>query len=703
MFSLAVLLLSSVGAVSLGDAANPIRKVVTLLQDMQKEIEAEGEKEEEAFDKFMCYCDGSTADMAKGAEEGTQKVAELSSKLEALKAEKTQLEQELSGHQSDREQAKQDSSKAQSIREKENKEFTAAEADMSTNIAAMKGAISALSKGLGNFLQMPADQSDRVQHAIALSQADDFEKQSVLDLLQGGSQEQAPGTDQIVGMLKAMQEEMEGDLKSAQETEASSKAGFEELSAAKAAEIEAATAAIESKTKRSGEVAVEIVQTADDLEDTQADVAETQKFLGDLDKQCASKKAEWAERQKMRAEEVAAVGMAIKVLNDDDALDLFKKTMSFAQEQGAFLQKSTSMSKTRRARHVLMSLAQVSRSHQTQLELIASALKSKAVDFSKITEMIDGMVSVLGKEQEDDDSQKSFCEAEFAKSAAQKKETEETLESLAASLEEMSATVETLTSEVKTLQEEIVSLDKAVAEATEQRKKEHEAFLTTQAENQAATQLIEKAKNVLNKFYRPNLYKAPPKKELTYEEQILASSGRSDMIATEAPQMIAGTTQTVYAQVRRAMLRGDAVPPPPPETFGAYQKKDGKSNGVMALMDEMVNDLKADMTDGKHAEETAQKEYEDLMAASQKTRTANAKSITEKEGAKAGWQEKIETAKEDQASTKDELLKIGEYISGLHGSCDFLVENYDLRKEARTNEIEGLKNAKAVLSGANFS
>merc|ERR1719399_1527064 len=133
-------------------------------------------------------------------------------------------------------------------------------------------------------------------------------------------------------MLKAMLEEMEGDLKTAQDAEAAAVSGFGELSAAKASEIEAATAAIESKTKRSGEVAVEVVQTADDLEDTQADVAETQKFLADLGKQCASKKAEWAERQKLRAEEVAAVGMAIKVLNDDDALDLFKKT-AFVQTE----------------------------------------------------------------------------------------------------------------------------------------------------------------------------------------------------------------------------------------------------------------------------------------------------------------------------------------------------------------------------------
>merc|ERR1719421_1732836 len=167
MTMLALVLCWSSVAVSLNEAANPIRKVVTLLQDMQKEIEAEGEKEEEAFDKFMCYCDGSTGDMQKGATEGQQKIEELSSKLEALKAEKTQLEQELAQHKSDRAQAKQDQEKAQSLRTKENGEFTAAELDMSKNIAAMKGAVQALEKGVGAFVQMPQDMNTRVQRAIA--------------------------------------------------------------------------------------------------------------------------------------------------------------------------------------------------------------------------------------------------------------------------------------------------------------------------------------------------------------------------------------------------------------------------------------------------------------------------------------------------------------------------------------------------------
>ena len=124
---------------------------------------------------------------------------------------------------------------------------------------------------------------------------------------------------------------------------------------------------------------------------------------------------------------------------------------------------------------------------------------------------------------------------------------------------------------------------------------------------------------------------------------------------------------------------------------------------VIKLMDMMIGDVKTELTEAEHEEEMAQKDYENLMAASQTTRATNAESITEKESASAEWTEKIENAKTEQASTTEALAKVKEYVAGLHSSCDFLVENYGARKEARTNEVEGLKNAKSVLAGANFS
>merc|ERR1719146_476232 len=236
-----------------------------------------------------------------------------------------------------------------------------------------------------------------------------------------------------------------------------------------------------------------------------------------------------------------------------------------------------------------------------------------------------------------------------------------------------------------------MALDKAVAEATAQRKEEHASFLQTQAENQAATQLIDVAKNKLNKFYNPTLYKAPERRELTEEEKLAVSAGAVDPRDAEEAMGaggIAGTGVTVFAQ-----LKGDAAPPPPPETFGAYSKKTGKSNGVIALMDMMMNDLKTEHIEAEHAEEMAQKDYENLMSASQKTRATNAESITEKESASAEWTEKIENAKTEQASTTDALAKLKEYIAGLHSSCDFLIENYGTRKEARTSPEPSLSSA----------
>merc|ERR1719453_1715437 len=288
-----------------------------------------------------------------------------------------------------------------------------------------------------------------------------------------------------------------------------------------------------------------------------------------------------------------------------------------------------------------------------------ATLLSKKADFSKVLGMIDNMSTLLGKEQADDDAQKSFCDKDFAKSADEKKATEEAIAASAASIAEMTDASATLASEVATLQDEIKALDKAVAEATEQRKEEHEDFVTYSTQNGAATQLIEKAKNRLNKFYRPNLYKEAPKQELTDEEKILASSGRSDLIATDAPQMIAGTTQAVYAEIRRST----ASPPPPPETWGAYQKKDGKSNGVIALMDMLLKEMADELTEAKNDEETGQKEYESMMSESQSSRGKKADSITSKEAARADLDVKTENTKAEKTSQQTELMNIQQYIA----------------------------------------
>merc|ERR1719258_567456 len=173
------------------------------------------------------------------------------------------------------------------------------------------------------------------------------------------------------------------------------------------------------------------------------------------------------------------------------------------------------------------------------------------------------------------------------------------------------------------------------------------------------------------------------------------------MIATAAPEYIAGTTQTGFAEIR-SHSNDDAAPAPPPETWGAYQKKDGKSNGVIALMDMLLKELSGDLTTSEFEEKTAQKDYERLMSDSQATRSQNVASITDKEAAKADMDTAIEQTKSKLDSQHASLADIKQYILQLHATCDFIIDNYDLRKAARENELTSLANAKSVLSGASF-
>jgi hypothetical protein len=119
--------------------ANPIRKVVTLMQNMQKEIEAEGEKEKELFEKFMCYCQNNGGDLSKSIADAKAKASELAAKLKAEVAEKSSTAQELIDHKKDREAATKDLAEATAIREKEKAESEETTTDMQTNIDAMQG------------------------------------------------------------------------------------------------------------------------------------------------------------------------------------------------------------------------------------------------------------------------------------------------------------------------------------------------------------------------------------------------------------------------------------------------------------------------------------------------------------------------------------------------------------------------------------
>merc|ERR1719326_2432765 len=136
--------------------ANPIRRVVTLLQQMAKKVEAEGKAQQELFDKFMCYCKNSGDELGKSISDAQTKIPQLESDIKEAEAEKAQLEADLKQHRLDRDDAKGDIAKATSIREKDAAAFLKESTTDKSNLDALKKALAAIEKGMAGFLQTNA-------------------------------------------------------------------------------------------------------------------------------------------------------------------------------------------------------------------------------------------------------------------------------------------------------------------------------------------------------------------------------------------------------------------------------------------------------------------------------------------------------------------------------------------------------------------
>jgi len=662
--------------------ANPIRKVVTMLQNMVKKIEEEGEKEKELYDKFMCYCNTADVTLGKSIQDADTKIPQLEADIKASSEEKAQLESDLKAHQEDRTAANEAMAKATEIREKEAAAFAKENAEDKANLDALKKALAAIEKGLGGaFLQTSAA---GVLRKLVMQKNDMLEedRHELVAFLQGADTNgnAAPGTEEIVGIMKQLGDEMEKDMGETLAAEKKAIEEYEALIAAKKEEVATLTAAIEEKLVRVGELGVKIATMKNDLEDTVEAKAADEKTLKDLGKTCAAKTKEWEARCKSRSEELLALADTIKILNDDDALELFKKASGVNLMQIQVTEKDL----RDQALRVLKSAKKGKHHHHhLPVDFIALALRGKTAGFEKVIKLMDEMVAMLKKEQVEDDNKKEYCIKELDLADDKKKEVTRAISNTEKAIDEVSEELGTITEEIKALEESIAALDKSVAEATFQRKEENKDYTSLMAGNTAAKELILFAKNRMQKFYNPKLYKPPPKRELTEEERITLNMGGT-LAPTEAPGGIAGTG-IGFVQIA---------------TFHKYGKDSEGGAGVLAMMDMMVADLDKEITAAELEEKDAQGDYEDLMKDSADKRATDSKDLSDKADAKAGMEEELQKHNDAKTASETELKATEDYIQTLHKDCDFLLENYEDRKTARAGEIDAIGKAKAVLSGA---
>merc|ERR1719373_675259 len=185
---------------------------------------------------------------------------------------------------------------------------------------------------------------------------------------------------------------------------------------------------------------------------------------------------------------------------------------------------------------------------RTRLDFILLALRGKKVGFEKVITMIDEMVASLKKEQVDDEDKKAYCASSLDAAEDKMKSLERKVADTETAITSMEEGISKATEEIAALEAGIKDLDKQVAAATDQRKEENEEYKSVMQSNGAAKELLLFAKNRLNKFYNPKLYKPAAKRELSAGDRIYVNEGGE--IPTQAPGGIANTGITALVQLR---------------------------------------------------------------------------------------------------------------------------------------------------------
>jgi len=677
-----------------GHRENPIRKVVTMLQAMQNKIAEEGKVAKEAYDKFMCWCENADTIIGGEIADANRRIPQLESDIQAAIALKGQLELEIKGHQADRADAEAAIKAALEIKTKCVSEKASNNDELNANILALEQAIAALEKGTyGSFLQTTAASTLR-KLSISMDDLSEVDRNMLASFLTSDAH-YTPQSQEIIGILKQMLDEMKADLKDGKAAVKQCETEHIIVYELQMKRITAAEEAIEDKLKRIGELGVKIAMMKNDLEDTKEGLAEDQGFLQDLDKNCEIKKKEWALYKKTQSEELLAIADTIKVLNDDDTLELLKKSIPSAS--ASLLEMKVSEGSARQQALALLRSQRNKGGVSPSFDFLELALTGKKVSFDKIIKMIDELVAQLGKEQFDDDAKKEYCDVQLDQADDKKKALDHKISSLETLIDDLKESIATLKSEIDALGDGIRALDKQVSEATESRKEEHAEYVDELAGKTAAKEILKFAMNRLNKFYNPKLYKPPPKRELTEAERITVNNGGT-LAPTEAPAGIAGTGITVFAQVAEHKRVSDA-PAPPPEADLTY-KKGESSGGVIAMIKLLISDLEKDIVEMETDEKDAQEDYEQFMKDSAAKRATDSKALTDKEGYLAEAETELLDSQEGLKDSQHTLMGVERYIMELHQECDFLLKYYSVRKDARAGEVEALKNAKAVLSGA---
>jgi len=655
-----VLLFATLGLAG-ADGERPVMKIVRLLQDMKVELEKEKADDEAVFEMLDCWCKTNEEEKSKAIELGESKMQDLKAQQGEFSAKIEELREGLASTKAKLRDDTTALATATAMRMKEVKTFQGEETDQLAAIQSIKQAKVVLGKHQPDFMQLKVV-AKNLQAMTTMNLAKNAlssDKLAVLKAFIQQSQESSslrripgfksynPQSGQIFGILEQMQEEFEASLSQSQKDEAKAVEDFNALRKAKQGELAAGKKQQAQLEEDDANFREKNAQAYEEYLDTEAQLELDQTFMRNLNKKCAASDADFEKRMKDRLAEIQAVEETIGILNSDDSFEAMGKTVN------SFVQVKARTMDTRKVR-----AAKVLRSQQLE----ALAVSVELDGFGKAIAAIDKMVTDLTKQQSEEVEHKDWCQAEMQDNDQETAAKDDQKTNLLTSISDLTKTIDTLGKNIAANEKSIAEMQKEMKKASEIREGENADFQQTTTDQRITQAILKKAIDRMNQVY-------------------------SDFVALQKPGAPHVQTSATHTD-----------PGNGPAKFKKMEQNAG-GDKVVAMLEEVMADSVKMANEAQVAEQDSAGAYEMFMKDSNKSIKQTLRSNVNMSEEKAKSEQALSRDETDLAATMKTLESLNAELGDLHKSCDFVINNFSARQEARALEMDALREAKNILGG----
>jgi hypothetical protein len=682
---------------------NPaVTRTIQLIQDLFNQVKRDGKAEQASFDEYACWCEKTMERKASDISRAKDVITETEILMKKLKGESASHSAEIEQLEKDIAQNEAAVKEAQELRNKEYKEYMEERTESEQCIGALEAAITVLTgAGTKSFLQgatgkiheaqllsvvagvqkslknkaaesMSGEAIEIVKHFI--TKPDDFvgeKKSNGMSAAQVGHTnpnpfgDYAPQSTQIQGILKGMYDAFTSDLEKDNVNEANAEKSFQEIFGTKMQELETLKLTLQTQEGNRAAKKKRLAESEQLLADTEAALEADEAFFQDTKIACAAKASEWSVRSRLRTEEMNGMQQAINILSSPEAQKTFKDSAETFLQLKAVNTHQERSSDRLRAFNKLKNVAGLHTMHGRNVAQIALALKSGG-HFDKVIEMIDAMIALIRKEEQDDIEHRDRCQNDENANGNELVDLKHEIDKTEASLKHMEM-------EKKETEENIQQLEQDMAET----KKEQEALLKMRNEEVAefrqavkddtdAISLLKQAMVAMEEFYKRNDQKVPR----TFMQKSPEYSHDED----KAPE-------TVWS--------GDD-----------YKGRRSETGGIIAILEMLIEDVHKEIKEGKADDADAQAKYEKQNGALQDTYDSQEESKVHEEESLADLEKKMDMYDDYKNEKEADKKAEGETKKAIYTDCSWVASHFESRREKRKNEVAGLEDARAFLAGA---